>query len=225
MDSCTDILYHFNTPFNMVVAGPSQVGKTTFVHRLLQRRPDAIGAIVPRPDRIKYVYGVTQPTLQDLTTSMQQQHGDVRFELHEGWSPNLIDDFNPRENNVIVLDDVMQECKNDVEVSNLFTRGGHHKNISIILLSQNYFFSGKSAIDIRRNTHYLVLFSCKQDRRQISSFAQRVLPTRWRDMLTAYEDATSEAHGHLLIDMNVHCPDRYMLRARTIEDAPVFYVL
>lgn len=203
----------FRSPFNMVVAGPSQVGKSTFVRSLLAARK--VGAIEPQPDRIKYVYGEVPPNLGP----------ELRVECYKGWSADHTEDMDPSVNNVIILDDVANDCKDDAALSNLFTRGGHHRNISIILVTQNYFFPGKCAVDIRRNTHYLVLFACKQDRKHIASFMQRILPTKWRSGLTAYEDATSKRHGHLLVDMSTQCPDEYMLRANTLNEFPHVYII
>lgn len=197
----------------MVVAGPSQVGKTTFVHRLLRSN-----IITPTPDRIVYAYGEMQPALKDLSAL-------TKVELHEGWSPTLVESMQPTQNNLLVLDDVMNDCRDDTALSNLFTRGGHHRNISVIFLTQNYFFGGRSAVDVRRNTHYLVLFACKQDRRQVSAFAQRILPRKWRSFLEAYEDATTARHGYLFVDMSKTCPDKYMLRANILDQHVTVYVI
>lgn len=213
LSATTDCPLTFNAPFNMVVSGPSQVGKTTFVRQLLERTEGQPGSIVPKPTRIKYVYGEEPPNLS------------VRAELHRGWSPGLMDDMIPTSTNVIVLDDVTNECRDDALLSNMFTRGGHHRNISIILLTQNYFFSGRTALDVRRNTHYLVLFACKQDKKQVSTFAQRLFPAKWKNFMHAYEDAIKPKHGHLLVDMTTGCDEKYMVRARTLSDRPVLYLI
>ena len=52
--------------------------------------------------------------------------------------------FDPRINNVIVIDDQMTETSNDKRVMNLFTKGSHHRNLSVIFLSQNLYFSRKN---------------------------------------------------------------------------------
>lgn len=213
LSDAPDCLSSLRAPFNMVVAGPSQVGKTTFVHRLLRSN-----MINPTPDRIVYAYGELQPSLEDLRNTPPHQSA---VELHQGWSSSITEDMKPSQKNLLVLDDVMNDCRDDTALSNLFIRGGHHRNISVIFLTQNYFFGGRSAVDVRRNTHYLVLFACKQDRQQIASFAQRVLPRKWRRFLDAYEEATSTRHGHLLVDMSANCPDKYMLRANILDQRGV----
>lgn len=207
---------NFYAPFNMVVAGPSQVGKTTFVQSLLSK-PYGCGSIIPHIDRIKYVYGEEAPNIN--------VDSGTRIDWCKGWSSQVMEDMHPANNNLIVLDDVANDCKDDPTLSNMFTRGGHHRNISIILLTQNYFFSGRTAIDIRRNTHYLVLFACKQDKGPVATFAQRLFPTGWKNFLSAYNDATSIPHGHLLVDMTTKCPEQYMLRAKTLDDRPVVYLI
>ena len=44
-----------------------------------------------------------------------------------------------RQHMVLVLDDMMQCIVNNVEVQHFFTASSHHRNISIIVLSQNIF--------------------------------------------------------------------------------------
>jgi hypothetical protein len=44
----------------------------------------------------------------------------------------------------------------------LFTKGSHHRNISVVLLTQNVFHHGPNFRDISLNAKYLVLLKKRQ---------------------------------------------------------------
>ena len=52
-----------------------------------------------------------------------------------------LDNLNPREKHLIILDDLMDET--DQMVASLFTKKCHHKNISVMYIVQNLFHRGK----------------------------------------------------------------------------------
>ena len=68
---------------------------------------------------------------------------------------------------LLILNDIMQEACSSKEVMSLFTIHCHHKNISVLFLSQNIFPPGKCARTIFFNCHYIVLFGTKQDKLQV----------------------------------------------------------
>ena len=45
--------------------------------------------------------------------------------------------------NLIVIDDQMIEAGKDNWIKNLFTKGSHHRNLSVIYIVQNLFHQGK----------------------------------------------------------------------------------
>ena len=49
------------------------------------------------------------------------------------------------------IDDLMTEAKCDQRIADLFTKGSHHRNISIVYLTQNVFPQGKACRDIALN--------------------------------------------------------------------------
>ena len=44
---------------------------------------------------------------------------------------------------LVVIDYLMQELSNDQRITNLFTKGCHHRNLSVIFILQNIFHPGK----------------------------------------------------------------------------------
>ena len=52
---------------------------------------------------------------------------------------------------LVVIDYLMQELSNDQKITNLFTKGCHHRNLSVIFILQNIFHRGKELRDMRLN--------------------------------------------------------------------------
>ena len=133
LDAAHIILQH---PFTMLVAGPTGSGKTYWVNRLLQHRREMI---TPPPEEILWYHGQRQPfhtTLQDTYPDLQLIDG---LPDTEGYDTTI-----PR---IIIIDDLMNELKGDV-VANLFTKGSHHTNSSIIFIVQNIFSQNREMRDI-----------------------------------------------------------------------------
>jgi hypothetical protein len=73
---------------------------------------------------------------------------------------------------LIVLDDLMDSAYS-TKVSPLFIKGSHHRNISLVLFTQNLFHQGPSSRDISLNSKYIVVFKNKT---QIVHLARQVYP-------------------------------------------------
>jgi hypothetical protein len=57
---------------------------------------------------------------------------------------------------LIILDDLLNEAYSGI-VCDLFTKGSHHRNLIVILITQNRFHKGRHCRDISLNAKYLVL--------------------------------------------------------------------
>ena len=124
------------------------------------------------------------------------------IELNEG-IPSDIDsgeflDVSTR--NLIVLDDLMTQSGGDKRIADLFTKGSHHWNLSVIYVLQNIFHQGREIINISLNLHYIVLFKSPWDKQQISVLARQVNPGHVQEFMKSYEEATKRFHGYLMLD-------------------------
>ena len=81
------------------------------------------------------------------------------------------------------------------EMYNLFTRLSHHSSLSIIFTTQNFYFSAKNGVTIRRNLSERILFYHKNDMQGIRGiseytlFLKKLLPitiTRFRVQTGGY---------------------------------------
>ena len=158
-------------------------------------------------ERILWCYGQHQPAYEELSRDLP----DVQFveELPEDWSEHI----DPTHRNLVVLDDLMQECGKDPQITKLFTQGSHHRNLSVIYIVQNLFHQSKESRTISLNCHYIVLFKNPRDRSQIVHLAKQMYPGQTKFMVEAYADATSLPHSYLFIDLKPHCPEEHRLRS------------
>ena len=133
-------------------------------------------------------------------------HGTVKGVEFQQGLPDL-DDLDPREKHLIILDDLMDET--DQRVASLFTKKSHHRNISVMYIVQNLFHHRT----INLNAHYMVLFQILTDVSQIMALAHQMYPRRTEFFLEAFARAKARPHGYMVIDMKQNTPD--ILRLRT----------
>ena len=73
-----------------------------------------------------------------------------------------------------MIDFLMQET--DGTAANLFTKGWHHRNVSMVFLAQNLFPKNKFARTMSLNAHYIVLFKNPRDASQFANFGASDVP-------------------------------------------------
>jgi hypothetical protein len=103
--------------------------------------------------------------------------------------------------NLVVLDELLAQSGKDKRIADLFTKGSHHRNLSIIYIVQNMFHQGKEMRNISLNAHCIVLFKSPRVKQQISMLARPVNPGKVQEFMRTYEDATSRPHGYLMLDL------------------------
>lgn len=120
----------------------------------------------------------------------------------------------------------MEECVKDKNMLNLFTVDSHHKNISCIFITQNFFSQGKYMRSLSLNSHYVILFNNPRDRSQIYFLARQMYPTNPNFLVECYEDSTMEKpFGYLLIDLKQSTSkDKRIRTGIFLKDDKIFYV-
>ena len=112
---------------------------------------------------------------------------------------------------LVVIDDQMHSV--DQRISSLFTKGSHHRNLSVIYIVQNLFDQHKEHRTISLNAHYLVIFKNPRDGSQIVHLAKQMYPGKNQYVRQAFALATRQAHGYLLIDLKQGTPEGMRLRS------------
>ena len=90
-----------------------------------------------------------------ISEEFDELHG---VDFIEGFPQDLNEITQGHDQTLLILDDLMSECSKDQRVSDLFTRGSHHKGISVLYLTQNLFPPGKLSRTISLNSHYFIIF-------------------------------------------------------------------
>jgi hypothetical protein len=83
-------------------------------------------------------------------------------------------DFENPENvpTLIVLDELMDSAYS-TKVSQLFAKGSHHRNIGIVLITQNLFHQGPASRDISLNSKFIVVFKNPEIRLKLCTWPGR----------------------------------------------------
>ena len=197
-------------PFTCIVSGPSGCGKSSLVKSILQH-----DVIEPRPNNIVWLYAEDQPLYQSMKN----------VEFIQGIPEDLETRFQRRHNNVLILDDLMTQCHSDERLTRLFSVGSHHKNLSIIFIIHNLFHYGKEMRTVSLNSHYIILFKNPRDRLQISTLARQMYPGQSQFLVEAFQDATKEAYGYIIIDLKPTTIDKLRIRSGILPtDRQLVYV-
>ena len=185
---------------SMTLSGPSQSGKSTFTHSLL-----ALKDIIfdEPPSKIYYYYGAFDPTLLKKP-----------YILEEGL-PESFDHV--EQGSVVVLDDLMEETASNKQVTALYTKDVHHKNLFVINLTQNFFQRSENSRTQRLNSQYIVLFKNPSDATQINMISRQMYPATPYFLSLIYAEATRRPHGYVFIDLRQETPEKWRVRTNILE--------
>jgi len=179
-------------PFTALVAGLTGCGKTRFVFKLIE---NAQVMIDPEPSKIVYCYGEYQHLFDKYQSRVTFNRGLPNLEDFDGSEPVLL---------------IMNET--DKSVANLFTKGSHHRNVSVAFLVQNLFHKNKHIRTISLNAHYMVLFKNPRDASQFASLARQMYPNKSAFAVEPYKDATRVPYSYLFVDLRPEQDEDLRLR-------------
>lgn len=124
---------------------------------------------------------------------------------------------------LIVLDDMMHETGRDKTILDVFTKG-RHKNISVMLLTQNLFHQSQYARDISLNATYICLFKNPRDPSQFNHLCRQIYPTDPRALLEVYKQIMREKYSHIFLDFAQETPDLLRIKSDIFDPLPSVYV-
>lgn len=193
----------------MIVCGPSGVGKTTFIHKVLSNL-ESLGS--QTFGKIIYAYGVFQPLYRQIAAI-------PHVEMVEG----VPGDISASEDSatLLVLDDLFLETNK--ATASLFTRM-RHMNLSTVFVSHNFFHDCKYMRTVTRNAHYLVFFRNPRDASQITHLSRQMFPGKPQFLPEAMKMATEMPYSYLFIDLKPETPDEIRVKSGILpEEEPTYY--
>ena len=206
----------FDPYSSLVISGATKSGKSTWVKRLIKEREHVFTE--PKPTTIHYCFGTYDPEYE-LLDDVVLHEGLPRKEDVMKWCAD-------EDHLLIVIDDLMSDVVKSKEIEELFTRGCHHHKISVIFVTQNLFAQGSAARNLALNTSYLVLFKNVRDKHQVMCLARQTFPGKTAQFMEAYEAATKQNYGYLVLDLTPTCEESRRIRTRLWNGQhPVVYVI
>lgn len=205
-----EIDYKLNIPSNIIVAGSSLSGKTTFLLTLLDNAEKMFN---PCPNEIVYCYGEYNENIPRL----EAKGFTVLYGI-----PTEEFIMSRQKPFVLILDDLML-LTNKKYLDDLFTKKSHHNNFCIIFLTQNPF--DKNLSTARQNAHYIVMMRAPNAILHIRNLGIQLFPGKVNEFMKAYNDATKELYGYLLIDIHPSSFNELRLRTDIFSNNPTIYIL
>jgi len=201
----------------MLIAGPSMSGKSTIASNIIKNFFDTTTF-----DRNKLDVIIVSPSKFDIA-----QTEKVNVSIFKSFTKAL---ESLKDDSLIVIDDMIFELSNNEKLAGLFTKESHHRNISVILLSQNVFFKSAVFRVVSLNCKYILLTKTVRDLTQIEMLGRQLFPRKQKLFLEIFLMATSEPYGYLLVDLTQSTDDQFRLRSKaiygeSIKDciAPIIY--
>lgn len=193
----------FKLPFGMIISGPTNSGKTTFLMRLLQYSKELM---TPVPKTILYCYGEFHEFVPRFERNGILTHSGIP-------SDDLVKKL--EKPLLLILDDLMLSA-NEKYIADLFTKKSHHHSIGIVFITQNLF--EKNIKVARNNSQYIVLMRAPNSLLQIRNLGTQLFPNRRTFFLESYDFATENPYGYLLLDIHPSADPHLKLRTNIFPD-------
>ena len=171
-------------PFNAIVCGSSQSGKTTWTRQLLNNLQ-----VLSKPvAEIIWCHGITSENMPE--SGVTKVSGLPNLDALE----HLTRDGRHR---LLILDDLLMETMESKDfLPKLFTKYSHHLNLSVIVLTQSLFDVSRTC---RISSHYTVLFRNLSDQLNVETLGRQMFGKRTPYFMASFIDATSKQYGYLMI--------------------------
>ena len=199
-------------PFSLIVSGPTSSGKSTLLFQILDNLHQNT---TPKLEKIVYIYGIYQDIFKNYPNIFFTD--DLNFM-----------DLKPEVPTVIILDDLMSVLNNSKKLEELFTRGVHHRKVSVVLTLQNLFYHGGVMKTLRDNAMYIALTKHIQDVSKLDTFARQLESKNSNYFKDSYADAVSKKYGYLFCDLHPHSELRdghFKIKYRSLIHKPDGQVL
>ena len=142
--------FHFVKPMRAFFSGSSQSGKSYLIGKIIENQQNLFG---DEFTEIQYYY----PKLLDECPVEYHTLTTVPVSYISGF-PEKDDILSMEGNSLLIIDDQAQRAVKCDLISQLFKVISGKRNVSVIVVTQNYFIQGTHHRDIRNSCNYIALF-------------------------------------------------------------------
>lgn len=172
-----------SNPSNVMIVSPSLGGKTTLCVELLKHRKHIFSEEI---HGIVICYAMEQEIYKEIKGNVIMFKGIPKYENLVKWSKHF-----GSKHYCCIIDDLLNEMlskENLKETEAIYTRYGHHLNITVITLSQNLFWKNLRLVSL--NNHYFFLLKFVRDKNQLQVFGRQLfLGNGCQNFIDIYNDA------------------------------------
>jgi hypothetical protein len=197
----------FKQPFTSIIGGPTGSGKTSFCVKFLKNLDT---------QRTEAEFSGGNIWCYTEKTAVPYKGLRKLKNIHQEGLPEDFADTQGKPS-LLILDDLLNQVYSEA-VCDLFTKGSHHRKVSVFFLTQNVFHQGTKCRDISLNAKYLVALKNVRDRYQFSFLARQVYAENSDSLYKAYLNATSKACVYLKLDFAQDTSDRIRCRTNVFPD-------
>lgn len=219
----------FCVPCAICISGPSQVGKSEFIVKLVEKR-----SLLFTQEFVRILY--CQPEI--LCTRQNSvfdriQASFPRAELISGLPDvaklNLDLDKRPK---LLIIDDLMSEFLSSKHMLKLLSIQVHHFSISTIVTLHNYYATSKFGKTLSRNMNYKVFFYNRLDVRELKNISDQIgahpnfLSKSFEFLLKTFpkEPTYIVIDGHIKSEMiQMHVRSKILPDPETNEIKPIIF--
>ena len=202
-------------PSRMLIAGPSMIGKSTFILKLVQHRN-----LIYNETFERIIYCLPEDSLhlhQEFLKEMESAFSSL--EVVEGMPKlNGLHIKDTKNHKLLILDDLMLPVFDTQSMMELITKDSHHCNCSVVITSQNFFHPSKYGRTFVRNCSEKILFFDKTDAKQLSILSMQIYPNKPNFLKNCFDwlfkNHPNEHLKYILIDSSTlsHFPHNALVR-------------
>jgi len=138
----------FKKPLRAIFSGSSESGKTYLIGEILKNQHEIFGEEF---STVKYFFP------EFLDEAPVNFHEEIDISYQQG-PPVKEDILSLPKNALIILDDMADFCVKSALISQIFKVISGKNNLSVIIVTQNYFIQGTFSREIRNSCNYVALF-------------------------------------------------------------------
>lgn len=205
----------FISPFNKIISGSSQTGKTHYIKKLLEHKASLM---TNPPKKVFLFYKLKQDVYNEMVSSnLVDELIDVSSqfptldEIYEMLRP-----YKDEGGSLMIFDDILSDITKDFQ--QMFCNASHHLNCSIIFVTQNLFQSNKYFRTMSLNAHYFTIMRNARDKQQISILGKQFSPNNVNYVVESYSDATKNKFSYLVLDFHPNSNPSIGLRTRIFPE-------